>query len=72
MNMTTEQAQDLCNMSDDELLDELTRPTGDLEYKLYVNSIALIRILSKVCDMEESLGSMEIFFIDPLTRRPLE
>jgi len=45
MNMTTELAGELLAMTDDELLDELTRPDSDIEYKTYINSIALIRIL---------------------------
>lgn len=53
--MNTELAQDLLNMSDDELLDELTRPSGDLQYKLYINSIALIRILDKLMKMEKPI-----------------
>jgi len=48
MRITTELATDLHAMSDDELLDELTRPTADLEYKLYINSIALVRILERL------------------------
>lgn len=55
MNMSTAFATDLCNMSDDEVLEELTRPSSDLQYKLYINSIALVRILDKLIKMEKPI-----------------
>lgn len=56
MNMTTQLAGELQKMSDDELMDELTRPTQDLEYKLYINSISHIRILAKLKRLEKMLA----------------
>lgn len=51
MKMTTKQAQKIWNMSDDELANELSvyfdSPDNDMVYKLYLNSIALSRILRK-------------------------
>ncbi len=52
--MNAEEAQEIWNMSDEELIDELTRPTDDQVYKLYLNSIALSRILKEMADRKST------------------